>query len=352
MQLDDFYYELPQALIAQEPLKERSASRLLALNARYGEIQDKYFKELPNLLTDRDLLVFNNTKVIPARLLGRKPSGGRVEVLLERIVETHEAIVQIRASGRILPGATILVAAEERLTVLGRQDELFRVQSEYSPFLNLVQECGHTPLPPYISRPDNNSDRDRYQSILAKIDGSVAAPTASLHFDQTLLDQLDARGVGRCELTLHIGAGTFEPVREKNVAAHKMHSEYTEVSSGVCESVLRTRSRGGRVIAVGTTSLRSLESSAKLAAGQVTMSPFTGETDLFILPGYEFKVVDGLITNFHLPKSTLLMLVSAFSTRDIILRAYQHAIRQGYRFYSYGDAMFIDRSRGVALDIK
>ncbi len=338
MQTSDFDYELPQELIAQYPLPERSASRLLVLNKGPGELQDRSFRELPELLRPGDLLVFNETRVIPARLFGRKPTGGRVELLIERVTGEKSALVHGRASKPLRPGQELEIEGLGKLVVIGRQDDLVQVESPDEPMMTLLQRAGHMPLPPYIERSDELSDRERYQSVFARVPGAVAAPTASLHFDETVLTALADRGVESVRLTLHVGAGTFQPVRGEDVAGHRMHQEWCEVSREVVEAVVATRKRGGRVVAVGTTVVRALESAS--AGGE--LRPFSGETELFITPGYRFRAVDALITNFHLPRSTLLMLVSAAAGREAVLAAYRHAVEAGYRFFSYGDAMLIE----------
>lgn len=338
MQLSDFDYELPQQLIAQYPETERSSSRLLALLESENKARDMGFKELPSLLRPGDLLVFNNTRVMPARLYGRKQSGGRVELLIERVVSGQQALAHVRASKSPKPGSRLLIGdSGTELLVDARQGELFELRLPVGDFHQLMADEGHMPLPPYIQRDDKAFDQERYQTVYAQRAGAVAAPTAGLHFDRAMLDQLSAIGVGRAELTLHVGAGTFQPVRSDNLDHHVMHSEWAEVDEAVCREVQETRERGGRIIAVGTTSVRSLEAAS--ASGE--LRPYCGETRLFIRPGYRFRSVDGLITNFHLPKSTLLMLVAAFAGYERIMEAYRHAVEQEYRFFSYGDAMFL-----------
>ena len=339
MQLSDFDYSLPDELIAQQPPAERTASRLLQLDGTSGELRDGRFSELPALLRDGDLLVFNNTRVMPARLHGQKGTGGQVEVLIERVLAPNRALAHVRASKSPKPGSVIRVGASE-LQMVGREGSLFDLcLPEGEGFHALMEAHGHMPLPPYIEREDDAQDEQRYQTVYARHTGAVAAPTAGLHFDQAMLDKLDAMGVQRAEVTLHVGAGTFQPVRVQNLDEHEMHSEWLEVSEQVCEQVAQTRARGGRVVAVGTTSVRSLETAA--AGGQ--LKPYVGDTRLFIRPGYQYKVVDCLLTNFHLPQSTLLMLVSAFAGYENVMRAYRHAVEQRYRFFSYGDAMFLTR---------
>ncbi len=336
MRRSDFSYDLPDELIAQHPLPDRSASRLLCLDGASGAITDTRFSELASLLDPRDLLVFNDTRVIPARLFGRKASGGRVELLIERILDDNTALAQVRASKKIRPGSALTLengASVAFDTCVGE----FHTLRFADPVVHCLEACGHIPLPPYIRRLDEATDRERYQTVYARVPGAVAAPTAGLHFDHQLLECLTQKGIAQTFVTLHVGAGTFQPVRRQDLTRHKMHSEYAEVSAHACGAITAAQERGGRVIAVGTTAVRSLESAAR--GGSV--EPFKGETDLFILPGFEFRVIDAMITNFHLPESTLLMLVAAFSGRDQVLAAYDHAKKSGYRFFSYGDAMFL-----------
>ena len=337
MKRSDFHYELPPELIAQQPLPRRSDSRLLCLDRHSGDFVDRRFLDLPDLLREGDLLVFNNTRVIPARLYGRKESGGRVEVMLERLLNAHECLAQLRVSKPVRPGGHIVLEDGSRLTLLGREGSFFHLRCDEAELSGLLERLGHMPLPPYIEREDGEQDRERYQTVYASSPGAVAAPTAGLHFEQELLQLLERRGVERCEVTLHVGAGTFQPVRCENVEDHEMHAEFLEVSAAVCEAVERTRHRGGRVIAVGTTAVRSLES----AAATGTLQPFSGDSRIFIYPGFDFRVTDGLITNFHLPESTLVMLVSALAGRRQVMNAYRHAVEQRYRFFSYGDAMLV-----------
>ncbi len=337
MTLSDFHYELPPELIAHQPLAQRTDSRLLFVDPA-GELADTTFSALPALIQSEDLLVFNNTRVIPARLHGRKVSGGKVEVLVERIISTHEVVAHVRASKAPKSGTRLRLEEQINAEMLGRQGDLFHLKFLHdTPALELLEAHGHIPLPPYITRPDAAADRERYQTVYARHPGAVAAPTAGLHFDAALLQQLQDRGVHFTEVTLHVGAGTFQPVRSHDLAAHTMHAEFAVVSAQTCAAVAACRERGGRVIAVGTTSVRSLES----AAANGYLNPFENDTRLFITPGYQFNVVDAMITNFHLPESTLLMLVSAFSGYDTIRAAYQHAVAERYRFFSYGDAMFL-----------
>ena len=345
MKLNEFHYDLPEELIAQFPLAERVASRLLCLNGAQGELRHRVFSDLPQMLDERDLLVFNDTRVIPARLWGRKETGGRVEILIERLTGEATALAHIRSSKSPRPGTELLLTeapdsarVAHRLRVTGRDGDLFCLQLEApGSMAAILAEIGHMPLPPYIAREDLAADRERYQTVYADKSGAVAAPTAGLHFDNALLAELAARGIRSARVTLHVGAGTFQPVRVEDITQHQMHAEYIEVGESVCEAVRRTRELGGRVVAVGTTSVRSLESAA--SGGE--LMPFRGDSDIFIYPGYRFRCVDAMITNFHLPESTLLMLVSAFAGREPIMKAYREAIRERYRFFSYGDAMFI-----------
>jgi S-adenosylmethionine:tRNA ribosyltransferase-isomerase len=338
MKTRDFHYDLPRELIAQLPTKNRTDSRLLVVDAQSGELADKAFTDLPELLMPGDLLVMNNTKVIPARLFGKKESGGKVEVLVERIVNEHEMIAHVRASKSPKPDTTLLLDGDIRATVTGRQDEFFRIRIEGAEnVISVLEKIGKMPLPPYIERDEEGHDRERYQTVYASERGAVAAPTAGLHFDAVLLDALRKKGIDIAFVTLHVGAGTFQPVRVSDIRDHRMHKEWIQVPQQVVEQVNRTKKAGGRVIAVGTTAVRTLESAAQ--TGQ--LSAFEGETDIFIYPGYSFRVIDALITNFHLPESTLLMLVCAFGGYDTLMHAYRHAVDERYRFFSYGDAMFI-----------
>ena len=337
MRRSDFRYDLPPGLIAQRPLPERGASRLLALDGSDGSLRDLRFTDLPGLLRAGDLLVFNNTRVMRARLHGHKDTGGRVEVLIERLLSPGEALAQVRSSKSPGTGRLIQLAGGQRLQVLGRDGDLYRLKALDAPFPSLMEDQGHLPLPPYIEHPDDASDAERYQTVYATREGAVAAPTAGLHFDRAMLERLERDGVARGEVTLHVGAGTFQPVRVEDLDQHEMHAEWLEVDAALCAQVEATRAQGGRVVAVGTTSARSLESAA--AGG--TLRPYQGDSRLFIRPGYRFRVVDALITNFHLPESTLLMLVCAFAGYRPVLDAYRHAVAQRYRFFSYGDAMFL-----------
>jgi len=337
MRKDQFRYDLPEELIAQHPLPERRASRLLCLGREDGAIAHRHFVDLPELLRAGDLLVFNDTRVIPARLYASKPTGGKVEILLERLLPGDRCLAQLRVSKKPAPGQRLVLDGGGELAVVGREGDFWELAMVGGGLASALEEQGHMPLPPYIDRPDAEADRERYQTVYARTPGAVAAPTAGLHFDEALLAALDARGVERAFVTLHVGAGTFQPVRAERVEDHEMHAEHLEVGQAVVEAVARTRARGGRVVAVGTTCVRSLETAA--ANGELV--PWSGDSRLFIYPGYEFRVVDSLITNFHLPESTLLMLVSALAGTDPVLAAYREAVRERYRFFSYGDAMFI-----------
>ncbi len=351
MKRADFFYELPPELIAQHPLAERTDSRLLCLDGATGAITHRQFPQLLDLLRPDDLLVFNNTRVIPARLWGRKETGGQVEILIERITGTDTALAHIRSSKSPKPGTMLHLAAVEggepgphRLQVTGRSGALFALRTPGGePLSEILQSVGHMPLPPYIERADELADQERYQTVFAAREGAVAAPTAGLHFSRELLAAIETKGVQCAQVTLHVAAGTFQPVRVDDIEAHEMHAEYLEVDAAACQAVADTRARGGRVIAVGTTAVRALES-ASAATGRP--EPLCGDTDIFIYPGYQFRTVDALVTNFHLPESTLLMLVSAFAGRDTMMAAYRAAIDERYRFFSYGDAMFI--TAGVA----
>ncbi len=340
MQTSDFHYELPEELIAQFPTRNRQDSRLLYLPVDTPTAIDRQFSDLPSLLNPGDLLVFNDTRVMRARLYGRKESGGRVELLIERVLAPERGLAHIKASKSPKQGSRIVLDGGGELEVLGRDDDLFLVGAIGSDLPALMEQSGHIPLPPYISREDEALDVERYQTVYSRREGAVAAPTAGLHFDQLMLDRLAAQGIAQAHVTLHVGAGTFRPVRVDRLEDHVMHSEYVEVSAAVCEKVKATRARGGRVIAVGTTSVRSLES----ASQEGGIKPFYGDTRLFITPGYQFHSVDVLITNFHLPESTLLMLVSAFSGYERMMAAYRHAVERRYRFFSYGDAMLLERA--------
>lgn len=339
MQRSDFYYDLPPELIAQRPLAERGGARMLVLDGTEDSPRDGMFTDLPRLLRPNDLLVFNNTRVMRARLFGQKATGGRVEILIERLLAPDEALAHVRASKSPRPGSIIQLADGARLMLTGREGDLFRLHAVEATFADIMSRQGHIPLPPYIQRPDDEADDSRYQTLYASREGAVAAPTAGLHFDAPMLQRLAELGVGRAEVTLHVGAGTFQPVRVDDLDRHIMHAEWLEVSEDTCERIRLTRQSGGRIIAVGTTSVRSLETAA--ADGEIR--PFRGDSRLFIRPGYRFRIVDAMLTNFHLPESTLLMLVSAFAGHDRIMHAYRHAVAKGYRFFSYGDAMFLVR---------
>lgn len=337
MQVADFDFDLPPDLIAQFPPAVRGGSRLLHVEAS-GSLHDRWFSELPSLLRPDDLLVMNDTRVIKARLFGIKDSGGKVELLVERVLDEFEALAFIRASHAPRPGSHIRLADDLLIEVMARQDDLSRLRFP-APVLAILDQLGQLPLPPYIDHPPTADDEARYQTVYANEPGAVAAPTAGLHFDNAMLDTLRQRGVRMAQVTLHVGAGTFQPIRVDDIADHKMHSERYTIPQASVDAIGETRDRGGRVVAVGTTSLRALEA----AAQQGMLCAGSGETDIFITPGYRFRVVDALITNFHLPRSTLLMLVSAFAGFDSIRSAYAHAIANGYRFFSYGDAMFLER---------
>jgi S-adenosylmethionine:tRNA ribosyltransferase-isomerase len=334
----DYHYDLPLYLIAQEPPAVRSGSRMLCLDP----LRDSQIVDLPRLLEPNDLLVFNDTRVIPARLYGEKDTGGKVEILVERLLTGCDLLAQVRASKPPRSGTLLKVeGVAERFVVEGRDGEFYRLRLEGGgAVMPVLERAGHMPLPPYIQRPDSAADRARYQTLFAREPGAVAAPTAGLHFDEPLLAAIRARGVETGFVTLHVGAGTFQPVRVDDLSRHKMHRERYTVGPLLCEQIERARARGGRIVAVGTTVVRSLESAA-LAAAHGALEPVSGETELFITPGFRFRVVDALLTNFHLPESTLLMLVCAFGGRERVMEAYEHAVRQRYRFFSYGDAMFL-----------
>jgi S-adenosylmethionine:tRNA ribosyltransferase-isomerase len=339
MRVADFNFELPDALIARHPLAQRQGSRLLSLDGPTGALAHRQFSDLLEYLRPGDLMVFNNTRVIPARLFGQKASGGKLEVMVERVLDNRRVLAHVRSSKSPKPGSSILIDGGAEATMLARHDALFELGFN-EDVLPLLERVGHMPLPPYIDRPDDSADRERYQTVYAERAGAVAAPTAGLHFDQPLLAAIRAKGVEIAFVTLHVGAGTFQPVRVEKIEDHHMHNEWLEVTQEVVDAVAACRARGGRVIAVGTTSVRSLESAAR--DGQ--LKPFSGDTDIFIYPGRPFHVVDALVTNFHLPESTLLMLVSAFAGYPQTMAAYATAIAEGYRFFSYGDAMFITRN--------
>lgn len=338
MQLSQYDYDLPQQLIAQVPLAERTHSRLLVLDKQTDRLCDATFSDLLTYLKPGDCLVLNDTKVIPARLYGQKPTGGKVEILIERVIDAQHALAFIKASKAPSPGTTLLLADDKVLTIDGRQDNLFQLSCAADiDFETLLLAHGHMPLPPYIQRQDQAADKIRYQTVYAEHSGAVAAPTAGLHFDEALLQACTAAGIDRVRLTLHVGAGTFQPVRVQDIRQHVMHREWCQIDADSAAKINATKQRGGRIIAVGTTSVRCLETAAQ--NGQ--LQAYEGETQLFIYPGYPFQIIDGLITNFHLPQSSLLMLVSAFAGYAFTMQAYQHAISQAYRFFSYGDAMLI-----------
>ena len=334
----DFRYDLPEGLIAQAPLPEREASRLLYLDGATGALADRLFRDLPEYLSSGDLLVLNDTRVMPARLFGRKLSGGRVEILVERVLSSSSVLAHVRASKSPKPGTEILLDGGFRCRVRGRRDDWFELDfEEGAPVEEILANVGHIPLPPYIDRPDREEDRDRYQTVFARTTGAVAAPTAGLHFSEAMLERLDASGVERAFVTLHVGSGTFLPLRVEDLDQHRMHSECCVVPPETVEAVRAARERGRRVVAVGTTVVRALETAAM--AGD--LQPYRGETDIFIRPGFRFRCADALVTNFHLPESTLLALVCAFGGYSEVMAAYRHAVRQEYRFFSYGDAMFL-----------
>lgn len=343
MQRADFHYELPEELIARYPSEQRSDCRLLCVEGSSGALTHRRFPDLLSLLAPGDLLVFNDTRVIPARLHGHKASGGKIEMLLERPLDAHRGLVHLRSSKSPKPGTELIFEGGIHAVVEGRQEALFELRFlGETPMIALLEAHGHMPLPPYITRDDELSDRERYQTVYARRDGAVAAPTAGLHFDQPLLDELAEKGVQSAFVTLHVGAGTFQPVRVDDIREHHMHSEWVEVSEATCAQIRATQAAGKRVIAVGTTSVRCLESACLHSAdGQI--APFSGDTDIFIYPGYQWRCVDALITNFHLPESTLMMLVSAFAGYDTIMHAYREAVEARYAFFSYGDAMFLTR---------
>ena len=337
MKLSDFDFELPELLIAQHPSPKRTDSRLLVRN---DEFIDSHFSDLGLFLKPNDLLILNDTRVIPARLFGHKDSGGKVEVLIERVVSDHEAFAMIKASRSPKIGSYIILENKVRLKICDKNAGIYSVSFESDSVLKVLNEVGHIPLPPYIDREDVKEDANRYQTVYAQNNGAVAAPTAGLHFDESLLSSLKEQGIDHTFLTLHVGAGTFQPVKVENIENHKMHSEYYEISQEAVDKIVKTKAMGGRIIAVGTTAVRTLESIA--LNGE--LSSQKGETDIFIYPGFEFRIVDVLITNFHLPKSSLLMLVSAFIGFEKMLQSYQYAIKEKYRFFSYGDAMLLEKN--------
>ncbi|WP_070962510.1 tRNA preQ1(34) S-adenosylmethionine ribosyltransferase-isomerase QueA [Vibrio sonorensis] len=345
MQVSDFHFELPDELIARYPQAERTASRLLQLEGNSGALVDGTFSDVLDQVQPGDLMVFNNTRVIPARMFGRKESGGKLEVLVERLLDEKSILAHVRCSKSPKAGSTIFVGEndEYQATMVGRHDALFELKfKSEKKVLEILEEIGHMPLPPYIDRPDEDSDKERYQTVYNSKPGAVAAPTAGLHFDEALIEKIKAKGVELAYVTLHVGAGTFQPVKVDNITEHHMHAEYVEVPQEVVDAIAATKARGGRIIAVGTTSVRSLESAAQDALKNGTdLVPFFGDTEIFIYPGYEYQLIDCLITNFHLPESTLIMLVSAFAGYENTMAAYEHAVKQNYRFFSYGDSMFI-----------
>ena len=348
MRRTDFTFDLPEELIAQQPVADRTASRLLVLDGKTGKTEDKSFVNLIDFLQADDLLVFNNTQVIPARLHGKKASGGKIEVLVERIVDDYTALAHIRASKSPKPGTELFFEQGIRAEVKGREGDLFIVNfnSQHEKnVLDILNLIGHMPLPPYIQREDESFDHERYQTVYAEKPGAVAAPTAGLHFDEKMLQQLSEKGIEQIHVTLHVGAGTFQPVRVDDLNDHHMHKEWIELTKENCEKINKAKEQGRRIIAVGTTSVRCLESAAFFSNKEGQLEPYQGETDIFITPGYEFKVIDALVTNFHLSESTLLMLVSAFAGYENIKNAYQHAIKEKYRFFSYGDAMFLTKKK-------
>ncbi|MGQ6165543.1 tRNA preQ1(34) S-adenosylmethionine ribosyltransferase-isomerase QueA [Serratia sp. IR-2025] len=346
MRVADFSFELPESLIAHYPQAERSACRLLQLDGPSGALTHGVFTDLLDKLEAGDLLVFNNTRVIPARMFGRKVSGGKIEVLVERVLDDHRVLAHVRASKAPKPGAELLLGDDESIaaTMVARHETLFELRfNDERDVFTILNAAGHMPLPPYIARPDEDADRELYQTVYSEKPGAVAAPTAGLHFDEPLLAALRAKGVEMAFVTLHVGAGTFQPVRVETIEDHVMHAEYAEVPQEVVDAVLASKARGKRVVAVGTTSVRSLESAAA-ASKEALIAPFFGDTSIFIYPGYHYQVIDALVTNFHLPESTLIMLVSAFAGYKNTMNAYQQAVAEQYRFFSYGDAMFISRN--------
>ncbi|MGO3567984.1 MAG: tRNA preQ1(34) S-adenosylmethionine ribosyltransferase-isomerase QueA [Serratia grimesii] len=346
MRVADFSFELPESLIAHYPQPERSGCRLLRLDGPSGELKHGVFTDLLDNLEAGDLLVFNNTRVIPARMFGRKVSGGKIEVLVERVLDDHRVLAHVRASKAPKPGTDLLLGDDESIaaTMVARHDTLFELRfNDERDVFTILNAAGHMPLPPYIDRPDEDADRELYQTVYSEKPGAVAAPTAGLHFDEPLLAALREKGIEMAFVTLHVGAGTFQPVRVETIEEHVMHAEYAEVPQEVVDAVLACKARGKRVVAVGTTSVRSLESAAN-ASKEALIAPFFDDTSIFIFPGYHYQVVDALVTNFHLPESTLIMLVSAFAGYKNTMHAYQQAVAEQYRFFSYGDAMFISRN--------
>lgn len=346
MRTEDFNFYLPDELIAQHPTFERSTSRMLHIGSTEGKLSDNLFIDLPNFLSAGDLLIFNDTRVIKARLFGQKHTGGNVEVLIERVINQHIAYAHVRASRAPKIGSQVKLADAFDVEVTARHDDLFELRfiSEYS-VLDLLEKYGALPLPPYITHKATSEDEERYQTVFSKHLGAVAAPTAGLHFNDMTIENIKQKGVNIAYITLHVGAGTFQPVRVENIHEHKMHSEYYSISQNTVDMIAETKRQGGKVTAIGTTALRALESATRECESnsQGKLQAGSGETNIFITPGYQFKVVDRLFTNFHLPKSTLLMLVSAFAGMDTIKKAYAHAIAKHYRFFSYGDAMLIEK---------
>lgn len=342
MRVADFSFDLPDELIARYPMAQRNASRLLTLDGNSGALGDKQFTDLLGMINSGDLMVFNNTRVIPARMFGQKASGGKLEILVERMLDDKRILAHVRSSKSPKVDSFILLDGGYQMKMVARHDTLFELEllSELT-ILEVLEAVGHMPLPPYIDRPDEDADKERYQTVYNQNPGAVAAPTAGLHFDDAMLDALKAKGVNVAFVTLHVGAGTFQPVRVDTILEHKMHSEWANVPQDVVDLIAQTKAAGKRVVAVGTTSVRSLESAARASLGE--LKAFSGDTDIFIYPGYQFQVVDAMVTNFHLPESTLIMLVSAFAGFDHVMAAYQHAITQKYRFFSYGDAMFVTK---------
>ena len=338
MEIKDFQFSVPKHLIAQNPLEERDTSRLL--HVQDTRLKDHQFTDLKNLLRENDLLILNNTRVVKARLLGRKTSGGRVEILFERSIDESTFIGQIKFSGKLRPGSELIVGNNEDLEVLERRGHFFLLRSE-KPIMEILDNSGSVPLPPYIKRDSMPVDEKRYQTIFASESGAVAAPTAGLHFTDSLLEEISSNGIDIGYLTLHVGAGTFMPLREEQLETKKLHKEQFMIDRILCKKIDKAKSNQGRIIAVGTTVVRALESIAQ----EGRIEAFQGETDIFITPGFEFKVIDAMVTNFHLPESSLIMLVSAFAGTQTILKSYQHAINSDYRFYSYGDAMFLEKQR-------
>ena len=337
MQPSDFRINIPSESIAQTPLKDRSSSRLMHLE--HDSINDLTFSDLPQMLRKNDLLILNNTKVLPARLLGKKESGGKVEIFFERLLTDLSFLAQLKFSGKIHLGTKIVINEEVFLKIEARENQFFTISTETS-VMKMLNSNGLTPLPPYIKRIPNKDDRRRYQTVFAKREGAVAAPTAGLHFTPDVLNEIRNKGVEIGELTLHVGAGTFAPLRAEQIKSRKLHQEYFEIDQTLCDQIKIAKSNGGRVIAVGTTVVRALESLMQ----ENGIEPMSGLTDIFIVPGFDFQLVDAMVTNFHLPESSLIMLVSAFAGKERILKSYQHAVDNGYRFYSYGDSMFLEKT--------